>query len=259
MRRHTGILLAIAVACGVADGRAAAPPHLGGHQLNELSLELSALQTLYGLQLTAEQMRQLRQIAKDTADTSGGRQPAKASDKCQKAMLELRDALIKAKDDDQIQKLSEAFDKLTETEKPEFDDGVDITDAAHEAVPKVLRLLTPGQAASYLGGMADTVTDPRERLEEAVKKVRGLKEDQYRALRDEVVQEVSSLVAGLDAARSTRVSQQVTQLLILARGLKEDEVKKEQPALQKRIQAIVGDVGPMEVLRHVLEEHLAEL
>ncbi len=259
MKRYTAILLVAALVSSVDHGQAVEPPRLGGHQLNALSLELSALQTLYGLQLTAAQMRQLSQIAKDTADTSGGRQPAKATDKYQKVMLELRDALIKAKDDERIQKLSEELDKLTPSEKPEFDDGVDVTDAAHDAVPKVLRLLTPAQAASFLGGLADTVADPRERLEDGVKKVRGLKEDQYRAMRDEVVQEVSSLVAGLDAARSARVNEQVTQLLILARGLKDDEVKKQQPALEKRIQAIIGDMGPMEVLRHVLEEHLAEL
>ncbi len=238
---------------------AAEPPAISGSKLNDLSLEVSALQTIYALQLTAVQMEQLRKLAKDAADPSGGRVPGHASDKFRRAMLDLREALVKAKDDEWIQKLNEQLDKITDSEKPRLDDSVEITDEARDAVPDFMRVLTPAQAAAYLGGLADTVGDPRAKLQEAVKKVRGLSEKDYRALRDEVTQDVSGLLAGLDADQASRVTEQVAQLLILARDIKDADIKKEQPVIDKRIQAIIGKVGPMDVLRHVLEQNLAQL
>jgi hypothetical protein len=55
------------------------------------------------------------------------------------------------------------------------------------------------------------------------------------------------------------VSDQVVQLLIQARALKDDEFKRERRDLEKSARQIVGEVGPMQILRHAVERALAEL
>ena len=43
------------------------------------------------------------------------------------------------------------------------------------------------------------------------------------------------------------------------RALKDDEFKKERPELEKTARQIVGEVGPLDVLRHAVERSLADL
>ena len=90
-------------------------------------------------------------------------------------------------------------------------------------------------------------------------KVRGLKDEQWKQLRDEVSEEVARLVAGLDTEKAGHVSDRVVQLLIQVRALKDDEFKKERPELEKTARQIVGEVGPLDVLRHAVERSLADL
>jgi hypothetical protein len=48
-------------------------------------------------------------------------------------------------------------------------------------------------------------------------------------------------------------------LLIQVRALTEEEFKAQRPELEKMARAIVGDLSPLDVLRHALVQDLAEL
>lgn len=204
-------------------------------------------------------MEQLRRLAADTADHPPGRRPAKASDRFRKALLELRQELVNAGDDSRIEELVKKIDEIRDKDKPELDDGVEVTEAARERSGELLRMLTAGQVAVYAGGMAGDIPDPAGRLLDALAKARGLKGQEWQALRDEVSEEVGRLVGGLDPDDAQAVSDKVTQFLIMVRGLKEEEFKKQRPELEKAARAIVASAGPLDVLRHVMEHSLAEL
>jgi hypothetical protein len=158
-----------------------------------------------------------------------------------------------------VNKLQEQLDELREKESPEIDDGVEVTDAARQHAPAVVRRLSAGQIAGYLVSYADAIPDPYERLVEAVDKARGLDAKEWKGFRDEMADGVSQLVAGLDVDKAAQVSDAVVQLLIQARAMKDDEFKKLRPELEKTAHDIVGDLGPFEVLRHVVEQGMAEL
>ena len=148
---------------------------------------------------------------------------------------------------------------MRRAETPEIDDGIEITDAARRRAPEVLAALTARQVATHIAAYGDQFPDPLERLLEALGKVRGLKEAEWKELRDDVSDEVGRLVAGLDIDKAGEISDQVVQLLIQARALKENELKKERPELEKIARQIVGKIGPLDVLRNAVERTLAEL
>jgi hypothetical protein len=230
----------------------------GPPSLNDLSLEIAALETLYYLRATPAQKEKLRDLAEETADRSGLRQAAKGSAKFRQTMTDLRLALVK-EEDKRVEELAKQLEDLRNAENPELDDAVEITDEARERAPEALRLLTPGQVAGYVGAYAESIPDPLEQLLDALDKVRDLKPDEWKELRDMLSDEVGWLVAGLDAEQASQVGDQVVQLLIMARALKEKDFQKQRPELEKKAREIVGQVGPTDVLRHFLERSLAEL
>jgi hypothetical protein len=243
----------------VAPASADEPPKNGQVAVNDLSMEIAALHTLHQLKISPAQLEALRQFAKESAQPAGPRQAAKASEECKRAMTALRNALVDANDDDLIDQLRELLDELRENEKPEFDDGVELTEAARRRAPELLRLFSARQIAFHVATMAEELPDPTERVLEALDKVRGLPAKEWKQLREDVSEEIGRLAAGLDLEKATRIGDKVVQLLIQARALKEDEFKAERPELEKKARELVGDVGPIEVLRHVVQQSLAEL
>lgn len=252
LRVTTAAALAVAI-CPALPTRAEQP------SVTELSLEVSALQTLYYLRVTPEQMHQFRKMADETAERGMARTAPKASEKVRRALAELRDALRRPADDQRLEKLFKQLDQAREAEKPQIDDAVEPTDEARERAPEALRLLAPGQVAAYLGSMADDIADPFQRIREALDKARGLNAEQWKDLRENIAEEVGRLVGGVDPDEAGSVGDRVVQLLIVARGLKDAEFKKQRPELEKAAREIAGEAGPTDVLRHVLEHTLAEL
>jgi hypothetical protein len=112
--------------------------------------------------------------------------------------------------------------------------------------------------AQYVVNLGD-IEDPRERLSQALVKVRSMSAERWESYRQELADEVSRHVSGLDLDRGLKISDQVIQLLIVARSLKEAEFKTQRPELEKKIHEIVGDLGPTRIIRHVAEYGLAEL
>src|SRR5215472_10026345 len=72
------------------------PPRNAPPSLNELSMEVAALQALHVFRLTPAQMEKLRNLSKQTAEQAGARPAPKVSAKFRQALLDLRTALAKA-------------------------------------------------------------------------------------------------------------------------------------------------------------------
>ncbi len=227
--------------------------------LDDLNREVVALQTLYYLHVTPAQLEKLKAVAPQTAAKPAGQAKAKASDELRKKLTELRDALVDATDEDRIDELSEEFQDQVTAEKAQLDTDFEVTDAARAKVPEVLKLLTARQVAEYLGGMAEDIADPVELLTEALDKVRPLPPAKWKEFRDEISDQVGRLIGGIDPDKVQKASDQVVQFLIVVRSLKDDEFKAQRPELEKKARQVLGDVGPTDILRHVLEQNLAEL
>jgi hypothetical protein len=221
-------------------------------------MEVSALQILHHLNVNPPQLTALRKLAKQSAAKGQDIKPGKGSDKLRAALLEMHKALLDDKQPARIDELTDKLNALRDEESPDLDD-VDVTESARRHAPEVLRLLGPQQVAGYLAGLAEEVTDPRARLLEALGQVRAMSADQWKEFRNDFGDEIARLVAGVDSEKAEKVSDEVIQLLIVARSLKEDEFKTQLPDLEKTARKIVGDLGPLQVLQNVMENVLAAL
>jgi hypothetical protein len=224
--------------------------------LNALNLQVTALQTLYDLELTAPQLAELSNLAKGTGGPKPAAREVKASDELRKALTGLRDALLKG-DDDQINDCRTKYDDLLDKDSPDFDEVVAVTDAARKQAPRFLALLTARQAATFLS--TQDVAGPRERLIDGFEDIRGLSDDEKAAQRDEIAEQVGWLIAGLDAAKAKQVAAQAAKLLDQVASLKDADFKKQRPDLEKRARDLVGGVSNLMVLKNDLDYRLAEL
>jgi len=226
--------------------------------VTNLSLEVDALQTLYLLDLTPAQLKAMSKLAQNTAKQRT-RQPAKVSKNYHATLLALRSALIK-NEGLQVDELNDRLDKLRETEQPQIDGKFETTDAARKNSRAALRLLTTRQVTDYLSSVyEDDVPDPLDRVVDAAQKGAGIQGLAWKQLRDDAAEEVAGWVAGFDTEKSAKVREQVAALLDKAHAWSAEEVKKNQPVLEQAVQEIMGEVGPFDVLRNVVEHDLAEL
>ena len=227
--------------------------------LSDIHLEVEALGTLYSLKATPGQMKELQKLAKQTAQPSRKYKDPMVSDSYKQVLEDLHAALLLATDEDQIDNLYDQYDQLNQSDKPKFDDEYEISEAAHKAVPKIVRQFKSGQIAGLLSYKADEIVDPQDRLIGALEEVRKAAKDEWQSVRDEAASDAGYLTAGLNMAKDKSIREQATKLLDKARRLKEDEFKAQKPDLEKQAKAIVGDLGPMEILRHTVEYDLARL
>ncbi|HLN27633.1 MAG TPA: hypothetical protein VK395_07795 [Gemmataceae bacterium] len=227
--------------------------------LNELSMEVSALQTIYIFDFTPNQLKMLRKLAKDTAGDTGARQKSRASSDFHKILSKLRDALATAKNEELIDELQEKLEGLRDKENPDLDDGLEITDEARTHAPEVLKLLTARQVAAHVASFGTQMPDPVETLLTALDGVRELDDKKWKEFRDEIPEEIGRLAAGLNVEKGGEIAEKVVQLFIEVRSLKNDEFKARHQELEKTARQILGNIGPFDVLRHIVEASLAEL
>src|SRR5262249_40933376 len=125
IRRALTIVVSLSALAGLILAAGAAPKEekkRPKRELNNLSLEVAALQVIWQLDFTPGQLKELGAIAKDTVPQNARRRKAsKASTGYYGTVHDLRDALLKA-DDEKIMLLTEKLDKLNDTESPELDD-----------------------------------------------------------------------------------------------------------------------------------------
>jgi hypothetical protein len=256
----TGVLaIALTLASGTAFGKDDEPKKDAEPGLAELSMEMQALRTLYNLRLTTEQMKTLAKFAKDTAEPARKRNQGKASDEYRKVLTELRDALAAASDDDKIADLEDAFTDLEEKEKPDMDDGVEVTGAARKRAPEVFKKMRPSQLASYLGFLAEDVVDPMDVLMSTMKDVRGINNEDWKDRRDDLAEELGWLLGGVDEKKAQKLNDAVVAFLNKVKALNDDDYKATEADLEKEAEKLVGEIGPERVLRNRVERTFAEL
>ena len=226
--------------------------------LNELSLEVTALQMLHQFQFTVAQMEKIRRCARDCAETGKQRQPGQASKEFRDKLLEVHKALTAATDMDLIEQLSDELDELRNEEKPLLEDDVKLTAAARKQAPEILRLLKPHQYAAYAALLIDVV-DPLDLLTESLEQVRALKGMDWREQRKKIAAEVGRLVGGVDALKEDQAKKAVTALLTRARKLTSDDFKAQRGELDKAARQIIGRTSAADVIRNEIEYSIAEL
>jgi hypothetical protein len=250
-----GAILLAALPAPAADAPKEKPAK---DDLNALSLEVAALQLVHQLGLTADQMEAIAKLAKDAVPKELTRKPAKVSDKYRKTLQQYHDALVKG-DEDRIDELGEDLEDLRDSEDPDLDDQVEVTDEARKLAPQALKLLGARQTATFLALYGDDLPDPVEDLLAALDKSHDPAEKDWKQLRDDTAAEVGWLVAGFGKDAAGKVSDKAGDLLDRAHDLKDEDFKTRRPQLEKEAHDLAGDVGPTEVLRHILERDLAEL
>lgn len=228
--------------------------------VNDLLLEVDALQTFRLLGLTREQLTQLRVTAKETVQQLPAKPvEAKVSDELYQALRQLRNALVANNDEERIDDLGERLAQLRQKADEPLGEDFEMTEAAREQAPKLLKTLAPGQVAGFIASLTEEVADPAGELVAALVHVRTLNDKEWKLYRESLSDEIGRLVAGLNSEKATECGDKVVQLLITARSLSEEDFQRRQPELEKKARAIVGDVGPLDVLRHEVEYRLAEL
>jgi hypothetical protein len=227
--------------------------------LSSLSMEVDALQALDHFGFDKAQLLKLKQWAAQTVPQDKPRKAAKVSKEFREKLQQLHRALQDAKDDDLIEKLTEAVGELQDKENPVLDDRVEVTEKALKLAAELRRLLRPRQLASYLGQIADSLPDPLEGLLEALDEGRSLSEGEWKEQKVQIADDIGRSVAGLDRVKAKRVSDRVATLLTRARTLTKTEFQKQEADLEKAARDIVGNVTAEEVLKQRFDLDLANL
>jgi len=255
------LFLALTMSAGAAPKKSdkTPPSKPSKEDVNDLSMEVAALQTIHQLKLDKAQLEALGKLAREITPHAQEREAAKVSDKYRKALLAVRDALT-ANDDARIEGRSTALDELRTKESPEVEEGVELTAAARIKAGEVLALLKSQQIASYLGAQEDDdLAGPADRLSAAFEESRKKSGEEWDEARDAAAEAVGWLVAGLDADASAKMADQAKTLLESGHLLSEADFKAQRKELDPAAGNLAGDLSSMEVLRRVVEHGLAEL
>jgi hypothetical protein len=229
-------------------------------EVNDLSMEVAALRTLYLLQPNANQMKNFRELGKDCAQKPRKRFTADVSDRHRKLLTELRDALLKD-DEDRIVELSEQLEELRKDEDPDLDDAVDISDEARKQAPRMLASLNANYVVHYLSGYGKDFPTPYGMIKKAMRldnKGKPPSPEDWKEQRDFTAREVGWAIGGLDAAKAKKKTQEVAQFLDRVNALSPEEREKQRPELEKELRKLAA-AHAMDVLRNVIERDLAEL
>jgi hypothetical protein len=231
--------------------------------LNQASLRISALDTLYEFDLAPEQLRALKAAATKTASAQR-RTPVKANAEMARAFADFQGALLTSKDDAAISKLRNHIVELGSD--LELDDDVQPTDAALAQAPAVCRQLKASQIAAFLASHADQVADPEELMVSSLDGIRDTRAEggangaaEAAGLVTDTAVSVSYLVFGADDAKAKPLATQISAWLNSAAGLDDKDFTAQQPAREAAAKKLIGDVDPMVVLSHWLGLQVAQL
>lgn len=230
--------------------------------LNQASLRIHALDTLYDLDLSPAQLKALRAAAANTASTQT-RTAAKPNAALAKAFKDFQTALLAAKDDEAIAKLRNSMNVAASD--ADLDDDVDPTDAAIAAAPAFFRQLKASQIGAYLAVHADQINDPGELILGALDDLRDLKTDgpgaesHIASLLTEAPKAAAYLVYGANTDKSTPLATQVAGFLKAGMAQDDAAYTAQEAARKTAVDKLIGDVDPMVVLGNWLNLRLAEL
>jgi hypothetical protein len=225
--------------------------------LNDLSMRITALETLYEFDFTVEQLNALRILASDTAQKDA-RTPAKGNAKLLQGFKDLHAALLKG-DDDKIGELKDQLDELKDDDEVDLDDDVDPTDAARAKTPEFLKKVKASQIAAYLAVHAEDLSDPAEQMIDSLNEQRSGDSDDPEGDAQDAADDIAHLVVGLDAAKGKEISDQVVAWFKGNRDLKEHEFAARKASLEESAKKIVGELPAMTVIGHWLDYEIATL
>jgi hypothetical protein len=265
-----------------AAAKAETPPTLPGpplpDDLNLASLRVHAIDILYELDLSVEQLNELRSQAAGAASDQK-RTAAKGTVKLTAALQEFQAAALDGQDPERIDSLRNHTAELVDDDAVHLDDEIHITAAARGKAPAVLRLLTASQIAAYLAAHADEVGDPVEMMMSSLtdlrevrasetadaataKKAGSEKSDsaaESASLIEDTAADVGYLVAGLDEAKAKELAAKVAKWLKANADLKDEEFSSKRKGLEESAKSLVSNIHPMRVLNNWLEHQLATL
>jgi hypothetical protein len=224
--------------------------------LNDLSLRATALTVLYELDLSLEQLRQLRTVASGAAE-SRPRAAAEGTDALADALKDLYEALLKGDDTDTIAELRQKVSELQDDDAVDLDDDVQPTPAARRAASLALKKIKASQLAAYISEHADELTDPIEQMNDALGDLRDGDNDDPDAEIEQTASEVGALVAGADAQKAKEIAGQVQAWLESGRKLTADEFDRLATTRAEVAKKIVGELDPLMVVGHWLDNNIA--
>jgi small-conductance mechanosensitive channel len=257
-QRIVAILVSAVLGLTIVESRAADPAKMS---LNDLSMEVEALLALQRFDFTAAQLQAVRKWAPETSQKPSKREEPKENAKLRQALIELREELVKMEpDDDKVADLEERLTDLKDAEDTDLDDDVEITDGARKRTPELLRLLSPRQVTAYLNERAEDIPDPLDVLTEAMDQASELNDAEWKELFDEIVEELSWVLGGLDKKRAKAAGDSVERWLFQVRAAaKLRALTKQRPELEKAARLLMLQVPPTIVLHNFVEHSMAEL
>src|SRR5512133_3204735 len=164
----------------------------------QLSMRISALETLADLHPTREQLGALKKLAAGAADPQE-REPATPTAKVMQPMQDLHIALAQAQDEEKINTAADQLDQAMDAEKIDLDDDVEITDTARPHAAEAAKLFTAAQLAAYIDSNSGDIRDPADIVKEALQH-RNDSNDEWEAWRDGATDEIVALGAGIDTS-----------------------------------------------------------
>jgi hypothetical protein len=251
------ILAAVAAPPKRAARREAETAVVEGTNATALCQRINALESLFEMKATREQMQALEKLSAETAPSPQKPEPRQIEPRLRRTMQELHDALVAAKDEDRIESLQDKYDDMVEAQKIDFGDDVEITKAASEKAPAFVRTLTVSQIASLISANDADVRDPKTVLTEALAEGRSQKDDEWKETRDSAADEAATLIAGL--AGSTAKSEKLKQWLDEAHKLSEAEYKSQFTEPADAAAKVTGELSWPQVLQNWVEFYMADL
>jgi hypothetical protein len=237
------------------DSPAHAAPELPA-DVNQANLRVAALDALYELDLSVDQLHDLQKLARDAA--SGRSRTTLNNPRFALLLKRFQEALLDGNNDQTIARLrGEVVDQIESVEG--LDDQIQPTGPALKSAPDFCRSLRASQVAAFLASHADEINDPSERMVEAVEELRSASGNDALAVGRKIADEVGQMVGGLDQEKSKAVSAQVMDWLKQQPGSRDQLTDAERTKLQQSAAKAIGDVSNMEVLDHWLQMQMAVL
>ena len=237
-------------------GKASAKTEDDKNDLNILSMEVSALKTLRNIRATPSQLEALARIAKTTSTKERARDTAKADPNYIKALKDLHEALVKD-DQSQVDTLQEKANALEESNPPDLDVDFEISDAARQETDRFLmKTLSIGQIAAYIGSYGEDFPDPVQLVLEGLEMDRKLQGDEWTDARNDLAEEVTWLVTGSRPRKAEKIKKALTAFL------NQEHDKKDSPKnadLANAIRGILEIPGPFAIMKNRMEHDLVKL
>lgn len=230
--------------------------------LNQASLRVQAMDTIYEFDLSSDQLKDFR-IAANGSASQQQRTPAKGTPKLIQALREFSNALAEGKDDNRISSARVAMMQLLDDDNVHLDDEVSVSAASRSKAARMAAQLKASQIAAFLASHADEITDPVELMMSTIEELKEIKngegkpEDAPGIIQDNA-QTVAMLVAGTDEAKAKPLVDQVSQWM-KSKSESSSDSPAEKRALEDSAKKIVGDVAAMKVLSNWLEYTVARL